>query len=145
MPFAKDAGFHLATDLRWSSHPHRRPILPGWNRNAPDARSGAMGDAGLATTPDPFSIHWNPAKTVFAEKDMAFGISYTPWLRELVGDIYAANIGGYKKLGERQALSFSLLYFSLGDIQFTDINGQDAGSFNPREFFTYSFFSRFQL
>ena len=80
-------------------------------RIAPDARSGAMGDAGLATSPDPFSIHWNPAKAAFGDKDMAFGISYTPWLRELVGDIYAANVGGYKKLGNKQALSFSLMYF----------------------------------
>ncbi len=103
-------------------------------RIAPDARSGAMGDAGLATSPDPFSIHWNPAKAAFGDKDMAFGISYTPWLRELVGDIYAANVGGYKKLGNKQALSFSLMYFSLGTIQFTDINGQDIGQFNPREF-----------
>ncbi len=103
-------------------------------RIAPDARSGAMGDAGIATTPDAFSIHWNPAKLSFAEEDMAFGLSYTPWLRELVGDIYAANLGGYKKLDDKQTLAFSLLYFSLGTINFTDMNGQDAGTFMPREF-----------
>ena len=111
-------------------------------RIAPDARSGSMGDAGIATSPDAFSIHWNPAKIAFADQDMAFGLSYTPWLRELVGDIYAANIGGYKKLDDKQALAFSLLYFSLGTINFTDINGQDAGTFMPREFKVDAAYSR---
>ena len=111
-------------------------------RIAPDARSGALGDAGVATTADAFSIHWNPAKVAFAEEDMAFGLSYTPWLRNLVGDIYAANVGGYKKLDDKQGLAFSLLYFSLGQINFTDVNGQDAGTFQPREFKVDAAYSR---
>src|SRR3954470_10952711 len=65
---------------------------------APDARAGGMGDYGVATSPDANSIHWNPAKLSFAEKKSAFAISYTPWLRALVNDIYLANLAGYTKL-----------------------------------------------
>src|SRR5437773_5259429 len=65
---------------------------------APDARAGGMGDYGVATSPDPNSIHWNPAKLAFAEKKMGVSISYTPWLRALVNDIYLANLSGYTKL-----------------------------------------------
>ncbi len=81
-------------------------------RIAPDGRSGAMGDVGVATEPDANSIYWNPAKIAFAEKDMAFAVSYTPWLRELVSDIYLAYLSGYKKLDNTQTLGLSLLYWS---------------------------------
>jgi hypothetical protein len=100
---------------------------------APDARSGAMGDAGVATSPDANSIHWNPAKLAFAEKNIGFSVSYTPWLRALVPDIYLGYLSGYKKLKGDQTLAFSLLYFSLGDITFTDNNGNVTGQFNPKE------------
>src|SRR5437868_4270228 len=64
---------------------------------APDARAGGMGDYGVATSPDPSSIHWNPAKLAFVDKKMGFSVSYTPWLRALVNDIYLAHISGYLK------------------------------------------------
>lgn len=100
---------------------------------APDARSGALGDAGVATSADANAIHWNPAKLAFEEKNMGFSISYTPWLRALVPDIYLGYLSGYKKLKNDQALAFSLLYFSLGDITFTDNNGNVTGQFTPKE------------
>ena len=100
---------------------------------APDARSGAMGDAGVATSPDANSIHWNPAKLAFVEKNIGFSLSYTPWLRALVPDIYLGYLAGYKKLKNDQTLGFSLLYFSLGDITFTDNAGNVTGQFNPKE------------
>src|SRR6516165_1088942 len=78
---------------------------------SPDARAGGMGDLGVATSPDVSSIHWNPAKLAFIEKDAGFAVSYTPWLRSLVNDIYLANLAGYKKLGSDQAIAMSLTYF----------------------------------
>ena len=101
---------------------------------APDSRGGALGDAGVATSPDASSMHWNPAKYAFAEKDMSIAISYTPWLRELIPDINLAYLSGYKRIDEDQTIGFSLLYFSLGNIIFTDIVGNTSGQFNPNEF-----------
>jgi len=108
---------------------------------APDARSGAMGDAGVASTPDAHSMHWNPAKYAFIEKEMGISISYSPWLRELVNDINLAYVSGYKKIDKQSALGASLLYFSLGDITFTDVVGNSMGNYRPSEFafdLTYS-------
>jgi len=101
---------------------------------APDARSGGMGDAGVASSPDAASMHWNPAKNAFIEKDMGFAISYSPWLRALVSDINLAYLAGYKRIDDRQTIGASLLYFSLGDITFTDIQGEIIGNYKPNEF-----------
>lgn len=100
----------------------------------PEARSGAMGDAGIALSPDANSIYWNTAKLSFADNEVALAVTYTPWLRELVNDIYLADLSGYVKLDDMQALTASLRYFSLGSIQFTDISGNNIGQFNPHEF-----------
>src|ERR1035437_3645891 len=108
---------------------------------APDARGGAMGDAGVSSTPDAFSQHWNPAKFAFIDTDMGFSLSYSPWMRKLVSDINLAYVTGYKKLDDNSAISGSLLYFSLGDIVFTDIAGGTIGNYRPNEFaldFAYS-------
>ena len=101
---------------------------------SPDARAGAMGDAGVASTPDANSLHWNPSKYAFIEKNMGFSVSYSPWLRALVNDINLAYLTGYKKFGKDQAIAASLLYFSLGDITFTDVNAQTIGNYKPNEF-----------
>jgi hypothetical protein len=103
---------------------------------SPDARAGGMGDVGVATSADGASIHWNPGKLAFVENKMGFAVSYTPWLRALVPDINLAYVSGYGKIGKKgnQTLAGSLRYFSLGDITFTDVNGQTIGQFNPNEF-----------
>jgi hypothetical protein len=103
---------------------------------SPDARAGGMGDLGVATSADAASIHWNPGKLAFAENKMGFALSYTPWLRALVPDINLAYLSGYGKIGKKgnQTLAGSLRYFSLGDITFTDINGNTIGQFRPNEF-----------
>jgi hypothetical protein len=101
---------------------------------APDARAGAMGDAGVSSTPDAASMHWNPAKYAFCEKNMGIAASYSPWLRSLVPDINLAYLSGYKQLKKSQTIAASLLYFSLGDITFTDIVGTTTGQFRPNEF-----------
>lgn len=99
----------------------------------PDSRSGAMGDAGVATPNDINAIHWNSAKLSFLEKDGGVGISYTPWLRALVPDVNLAYLTGYKRLNPRSTLAGSLRFFSLGQIQFTDNTGNSLGNFNPSE------------
>lgn len=102
---------------------------------SPEARSGGMGDVGVASTPDANSIHWNPAKLAFNDKQFGVAISYTPWLRQLVNDINLAYLSGFYKLKNgNQAIGGSLRYFSLGNIVFTDIVGNETGQFNPNEF-----------
>jgi len=74
---------------------------------APDTRAGGLGDAGVATTPDVNSMHWNPAKYVFMQNDMGVSISYTPWLRQLVQDMNLAYIAWYKKFNSEKAIAAS--------------------------------------
>lgn len=102
---------------------------------APDARGAAMGDLGVATEPDAYSQYWNPSKYAFAYSTAAVSLSYTPWLRKLVNDIYLANLAGYWKIGggDNQAVSASLRYFSLGEVQLTDDMGVETNSVNPYE------------
>ncbi len=100
---------------------------------APDARAGGMGDIGAATAPDVNSQYWNAAKYVFMESDAGVSLSYTPWLRKLVSDIDLAYVAGYWKFDQRQALSASLRYFSLGDITLMDQLGIPQGSAHPNE------------
>lgn len=101
---------------------------------SPDSRQGAMGEAGAATDPDVNSIHWNGAKLAMVEKDMGFGISYSPWLRQLVPDISLSYLSFYKKLNKMSTVGASMRYFSLGNITFTDIMGNTTGQFKPNEF-----------
>lgn len=101
---------------------------------SPDSRAGGMGDAGVASTADANSMHWNASKYAFTEKNLGFGLNYTPWLRALVPDINLAYLSGYKKLDKSQTIAASMRYFSLGTIQFTDEQGNNTGQFNPNEF-----------
>ena len=108
----------------------------------PDARAGAMGDVGVATTPDVNSMHWNPAKLAFNENDLGASMSFVPWLRSLVNDINLSYITGYKKIGDKQAIGFELGYFSLGQITFTDKSGDLIGNYTPNEYVIGSAYSR---
>ena len=108
----------------------------------PDASAGAMGDVGVATTPDVNSMHWNPAKLAFNENDLGASISFVPWLRSLVNDINLSYVTGYKKIGDKQAIGFELGYFSLGQITFTDVNGGLIGNYTPNEYVIGSAYSR---
>jgi hypothetical protein len=109
---------------------------------APDARGGALGDLGAATTPDAYSLYWNPAKYAFIEKDFGFGISYVPWLRGLVNDIGLSSVVGFKRFGDKQAVAMSLRYFSMGEVNFTDDLGGDLGTYKPNEFAIDATYSR---
>ncbi|MBS1744235.1 MAG: type IX secretion system outer membrane channel protein PorV [Bacteroidetes bacterium] len=104
-------------------------------RISPDARSGGMGDVGIATSADANSNFWNLAKIPFSQSKAALAVTYTPWLNDLkLNDVYLASLAGYYKLDDLQAISASLRYFSLGNIQFTDFSGNINGQFRPREF-----------
>jgi hypothetical protein len=101
---------------------------------APDSRAGSMGDIGAATSPDVNSMHWNMAKFAFIKEEAGVGISYTPWLRNLVNDINLAYLTGFLRLDRQEVIAASLRYFALGEIIFTDPNGVIIKPFNPNEF-----------
>jgi hypothetical protein len=101
-----------------------------------------MGDAGVATSPDVYSMHWNPAKFAFIDGNAGLGISYSPWLRNLVPDINIAYLAGYKRIDTKQVFAASLLYSSLGDVPFTDEFGNLQRTFNPNEFAFDACYSR---
>ena len=101
---------------------------------SPDSRSGAMGDVGVATSPDVHSIHWNSAKLAFLPEGGSFAISYTPWLSKLVPDISLSHITGYYKLNKISTIAGSMRYFSLGNIQFTNDQGEYVGEYDPNEY-----------
>lgn len=104
-------------------------------RIAPDARGGAMGDAGIAGSPDANSMFYNPSNLAFVEDDSSLGATYTPWLRDLnLNDIYLAYLSGYKKIDDLSTLGFNFRFFSLGEINFIDPDGIDNGVGKPREF-----------
>jgi hypothetical protein len=102
---------------------------------APDARGSAMGDLGAATEADIYSQYWNPAKYAFAYSKAGIGLTYTPWLAKLVDDINLVYLAGYYKLGEsdRNAISASIRYFSVGNIQLTDDNNNFIVDASPYE------------
>lgn len=103
-------------------------------RISPDARSGSMGDLGIATSPDANSPFWNQAKIPFAKSKNAVSLTYTPWLKDLgVNDVYLASLSGYHQLDEQSAISASLRYFNLGSIQFTDFSGNPISTGKPTE------------
>lgn len=98
---------------------------------APDARAGSMGDVGAATDPDVNSQYWNPAKYPFNISRAGVSINYTPWLRQLVNDIDLAQLVGYYRIGDYSAVSASLRYFSLGEVQLSE--SENALTINPYE------------
>jgi hypothetical protein len=101
---------------------------------SPDSRGAAMGDAGVASSPDANSMYWNTAKLAFIDKNIGSTVSYTPWLRDLVDDMGLLHAAMFKKLAKDQAFGISMTYFNQGSIQFTTATGQPNGTFQSREF-----------
>ena len=102
----------------------------------PDARAAGMGELGVATSPDSYAQQWNPAKYAFSESNSGLGLSYTPYLRQLVDDIFLGSLTYYNKLNDRSAWASSLKYFSYGNIQFNNMMSGtiiDQGSKRPNE------------
>ena len=100
---------------------------------APDSRSGAMGDVGVALSPDANSLHWNPAKMAFAPNEVEMSLSYSPWFRVLVPDMNLAYLSSVRRLNKQQAFGWAFRYFDLGSITFTDEQGQELRVFDPYE------------
>lgn len=112
-------------------------------RSTSDARSGAMGDVGIAISPDANALFWNNAKLAFIEDPVGVSISFSPWLRQLgITDIYLTNLSGYYKPDELQSIAGSLRYFSFGNITFTDITGGEIIDYRPNEFYLDLGYSR---
>ena len=101
---------------------------------SPDSRSAALGEAGVALSPDANSLHWNTGKLGFVENKWGASTSYTPWLRNITDDMGLAYLSGYRKLNQNSAFSLALLYFDLGQINFRDVNNLDQGEFSPKEY-----------
>jgi hypothetical protein len=119
----------------YGQDPNRRVIttaVPFLNF-APDSRHSAMGDVGVATSPDGNSAHWNAGKLAFIQEDMGFSLSYSPWLGRLVPDMSVNYLTGFKRIDNVSAFGIDLRYFDMGSIQLTDIVGNPLGDFNPRD------------
>ena len=102
---------------------------------APDAVGGALGDAGVASTPDAYSAHWNNAKFAFVDNKIGLSTTYTPWLRNLgTYDMNLLYLAGYYRINNRGTVAAGLTYFSLGEISNTDNEGKELGIFQPNEF-----------
>lgn len=100
----------------------------------PEGRTGGMGDVGIAISPDASAVYHNLSKIPFADQKMGLSLTFTPWLRGLIDDMYIGYVNGYYRLDEQQGLGFSLRYFDMGSIQFTNAAGNDIGESNPNEF-----------
>lgn len=109
---------------------------------APDARGGAMGDCGVATEADVYSMHYNPAKYSFLNQKLTIGLGYSPWLNDLVDDMHLAYLAGAYKIDDRSAVAGTLRYFSCGEIHFTDENNGSLGDYEPNEWAIDATYSR---
>ena len=102
----------------------------------PDARAAGMGELGVATSADAYSQQWNPAKYSFSESKSGLGLSYTPYLRQIVDDIFLGNLTYFIRTNERSAWATSFKYFSYGNVQFNKMMSGtiiDQGSKRPNE------------
>ena len=112
-------------------------------RIVPDARGGAMGDVGIATSVDPNTSYYNASKLVFAKRKLGLSLSYAPWLRALgITDIYLAHFSMYYKVSRNDVVHTSLKFFSLGQIDYTDIDGNSLGTGRPNELTVDAGYSR---
>ncbi len=95
---------------------------------APDAKSGGMGNVGVATMNDINAQYWNASKYVFMENSIQVGVFHTPWLRDVVNDVFLGGLSFANKLDERSAWAVGLRYFNLGNIELTDSYGTPIGT-----------------
>ena len=109
---------------------------------APDARGGAMGDCGVASEPDVYSMHYNPAKYVYLQDKFAAGLGYSPWLRNLTPDMNLAYLALAYKINDRSSVAGTLRYFSCGEIDFRDANNQELRKGTPNEWAIDATYSR---
>ncbi|RSK32332.1 type IX secretion system outer membrane channel protein PorV [Hymenobacter metallilatus] len=101
---------------------------------SPDARSSALGEAGVAISPDANAGYYNPGKLGFVRYQHSVAASYTPWLASIANDMGLAYLSGTSKIGDRSTISANLMYFDLGQIDYRTSTNQPNGSFNPKEY-----------
>ncbi|PWH86002.1 type IX secretion system outer membrane channel protein PorV [Brumimicrobium oceani] len=119
-----------ASDLQLNTITTAVPFL----QITPDSRSGAMGDVGTAISPTSNSFFWNTSMLAFSEEDSEISLSYSPWLKNIANDINLSHLAGFIRLNERNVVGGSLRFFSLGEIVFTDNNGNKTQVHTPSEF-----------
>ncbi|MFZ2904877.1 MAG: type IX secretion system outer membrane channel protein PorV [Cyclobacteriaceae bacterium] len=108
---------------------------------SPDARQAALGDAGVATSPDANAAYWNPAKFVFIDKKYGGGVSWTPWLGKITNDMWISYLSAFYKIKREELVAFGFKYFDMGEFYARGQNNENEGTFHPREFsldLTYS-------
>ena len=108
----------------------------------PDSRGGGLGDCGVASSPDVYSMHYNPAKYVFMEEKLSVGLGYSPWLRNLVPDMGLAYLAAAYKINDRSSVAATLRYFNAGEIDFRDQYNHSLGQYNPNEWAIDATYSR---
>ena len=109
---------------------------------SPDARGGSLGDCGVASDPDVYSMHYNAAKYVYLQDKFAGGLGYSPWLRNLVPDMNLAYLALAYKINDRSSVAGTLRYFSCGEIEFRDNYNQSLGKYTPNEWAIDATYSR---
>ena len=124
----------LATTAHAQLSPHTITTAVPILTLSPDARGSALGEAGVATSPDANAAFYNPGKLGFVPYKYAASVSYSPWLRKITDDMSLSNLSGYSKVGQRSALGVSLMYFDLGTIDYRTGQNLPNGSFNPKEY-----------
>lgn len=139
------AAAQTGTSTNGSNSANAIPTAVPFLNISPDSRSGAMGEAGVATSPDVNANYWNPSKLAFLDTATnAISLSYSPWLRHLVPDVSLSYLSFAHKLDSRNTLGASLRYFNLGSIQLVDANQNEQGTYRPSEFsFDVSFARKF--
>ncbi len=109
---------------------------------SPDARRAALGEAGVASSPDANTSYWNPGALVHIDKLYGGSLSYTPWLGKIVNDMDIVYLSGFYKITREQVVSASIKYFNMGEIFFKDAAGNSLGDYNPRDFAFDATYSR---
>lgn len=117
---AQDAGYSIT------------PALP-FMLITPDARSSSMGEIGVSTSPDVYSMHWNPAKYAFIQDDISISLSYAPWLRNLIPDMHTIYLGVAKRMSPKSTMAATFRCFSYGEIIYADDNNSKLGTYTPKE------------
>ena len=108
----------------------------------PDSRGGAMGDCGVASAPDVYSMHYNAAKYAFLEDKVNVGIGYSPWLQALVKDMGLFYVAGAYKINDRSSVAATVRYFKVGEVDFRDENNEPIRVVSPNEWAIDATYSR---
>lgn len=134
--------FSCFTQDAFAQEKNQTPFVVPFLMYTPDARAAAMGDAGVALSPDGHASSINAAKLPFLTYSSGISLSYNPWLKNLDADIHLSYVSGYYRLNDRNTIAAAIRYFSLGEVSLTDLNQQSLGIYHPNEFAIDGSFSR---